>query len=139
MLRCSMVGFARTEMSGADSVSQLRTRIPTRLPEEMATAIEAAPKADTSATMVRQVIDRSHTAEVEPRPTIGRVEPEAQVIDPAPRSLGVGHLAATAFVQRWNRAGDGAVAHLRRYVASDGWVAVTEHAFGAPGACSPPT
>jgi len=53
------------------------------------------------------------------------------VIDPFPRSLGIGHLAAAAFPQLWDRTGDGAVVHLRQYAAFDGWVAVTEYAFDA--------
>jgi hypothetical protein len=53
------------------------------------------------------------------------------VTDPLPRSLGIGHLAAAAFPQLWNRTGDGAVAHLRRYAAFDGWVAVTGYAVDA--------
>ncbi|MFG3685474.1 hypothetical protein [Micromonospora sp. NPDC047740] len=34
---------------------------------------------------------------------------------PAPRTVGLGHLALAVFVQSWNRGGEGAVEHLRRY------------------------
>jgi hypothetical protein len=53
------------------------------------------------------------------------------VTGPLGRSLGIGHLATVAYPQLWDREGDGAVAHLRRYATLDFRDAVTQYAFDA--------
>lgn len=48
-----------------------------------------------------------------------------------PRTLGIGHLAAAGFPQCWDRTGEGAVAHLRRYAAAEDRPVAAEYAADA--------